>query len=96
MLSSGNTRCLLAASFICVLMSAGCGQPESPVSEQNVNEGGQQPASTTDGTSEGKDTAAESGPSSVAGTSQEPDASPGKEPHASLREWLTQSVGGET
>jgi len=96
MLSSGNTRCLLAASLICVLMLVGCGQPESPVSEQDVNEGGQQPASTTDATSEGKDTAAESGPLSVAGTSEETDVSPDKEPHASLREWLTQLVGEET
>ena len=96
MLSSGNTRCLLAASFICVLILVGCGQPESPVSEQDVNEGGQQPASATDATSEGKDTAVESSPSSVAGTSEETDVSPDKEPHASLREWLTQLVGEET
>ena len=96
MLSSGNTRCLLAASFICVLILVGCCQPESPVSEQDVNEGGQQPASATDATSEGKDTAVESSPSSVAGTSEETDVSPDKEPHASLREWLTQLVGEET
>ena len=96
MLNSGNTRCLLAASFICVLMLAGCGQPNSPVSEQNVKEGGQQPASTTDATSEGKDTVVESSSSSVAGTSEETDVSPDKEPHASLRKWLTQLVGEET
>ena len=96
MLNSGNTRCLLAASFICVLMLAGCGQPNSPVSEQNVKEGGQQPASTTDATSEGKDTVVESSSPSVAGTSEETDVSPDKEPHASLRKWLTQLVGEET
>ena len=93
MWSSGNTRCLRAASFICVLMLVGCGQPESPVAEQDSNKGDQQPDSTSDATSEGKDTVAESDSSSVAGTSRETDVSSGNDPHASLREWLTQLVG---
>ena len=93
MLNSGNTRCLLVTSFIWGLMLVGCGQQESPVAEQDANEGSQQPASTGDSTSQGKDTVAETDSSSVA--TEDTDASSAKDPNHSLRQWLAQLVGEE-
>ena len=96
MFSSGKTRCLLVISFIWGAILVGCGEQESPITEQDTAGSSQQPGSTAGSASDGAATAAESDSASAGVAAKETDASSStKDPHHSVRQWLTQLVGEE-
>ena len=96
MFSSGKRRCLLVISFVWGAILVGCGEQESPVTEQDTAGSSQQSASTAGSASDGAASAAESDSASVGVAAKETDASSStKDPHHSVRQWLTQLVGEE-
>lgn len=96
MRNSGNSRCLLVASFIASLVLTGCGQQESSVADEDLDQGGEQ-ASQSDNNvpSEEQDAAAEAGTPSGADSSTEKASTPESDQHDTVRQWLTQLVGEE-
>ena len=96
MFSSGKTRCLLVISFIWGAILVGCGEQESPVTDQDTAGSSQQPGNTAGSASDGAATAAESDSASAGVVAKDTDASSStKDPHHSVRQWLTQLVGEE-
>ena len=96
MRNSGNSRCLLVASFIASLVLTGCGQQESSVADEDLDQGGEQ-ASQSDNNvpSEEQDAAAEAGTPSRAVSDPEKSSTPESDQHDTVRQWLTQLVGEE-
>jgi HEAT repeat protein len=96
MFSSGKTRCLLVISFIWGAILVGCGEQESPVTEQDTAGSSQQSASPAGSASDGAATATESDSASAEVAAKDTDASSStKDPHHSVRQWLTQLVAEE-
>jgi HEAT repeat protein len=96
MRNRGNSRCLLVASFITSLVLTGCGQQESFVADQDLDQGGEQASQSDDNLpSEEKDAAAEAGTPSGADSSTEKSSTSESDQHDTVRQWLTQLVGEE-